>query len=58
MCESLRKAHFGENGGIEPLFPAQYSSVLNATENENRAAALFGLSDLSLVSYTQQKLHG
>lgn len=32
----------------------QFSSVLNATENENKAAALSGLSDLSLLSYTQQ----
>lgn len=54
MCESPRKAHFGENGGNEPLFPAQFSSVLNASENENKAAALSGLSDLSLLSYTQQ----
>lgn len=54
VCESLRKAHFGENEGIEPLCTAQFSSVLNATENENKAAPLSGLRALSLLSYTQQ----
>lgn len=54
MCESLRKAHFGENEGIEPLCTAQFSSVLNATENENKAAPLSGLRALSLLSYIQQ----
>lgn len=55
MCESLRKAHFGENGGIGPLCPAQFSSVLNATENENKAAPLSGLRALSLLLYTADR---